>query len=77
MIRLLTIAAVFLLVSCEQSSWNEEEQEAFMDECLSEMEDKTYCECYMKKVMEQYPQAEEAEEMSFEEAYEFSKACQE
>ena len=73
------IAIVFLaggFVACEQSPWSEEEKDAFMDECREQVDDKSYCNCYMEQVMAKYPQAEDSEEMSFEEAVELSKDCQ-
>jgi len=69
------IGLFVVLCSCEQSAWNESEQNEFMKGCLEETDDESYCRCYMQNVMEKYPQAEDSKKMSFEEAYEFAKDC--
>ena len=73
--KLVYIAIFLSAVGCEQSPWSEDEKNSFMKDCMEETQEENYCRCYMNNVMEEYPQAEDSEGMSFEEAVEFSKEC--
>lgn len=63
------------LYSCQEDSWSDEEKSIFVHHCQDEGGSEDYCECYMKKTMEEYPRYEESHNISFEEAVELSKDC--
>lgn len=75
-IGFLLMTSVIGLTACDQDPWTEEEQKNVRKECMKESQDKSYCDCYVKALMEKYPLAEDAERISFEEAIEIAVECE-
>ena len=71
----LKIPVFIVLVSCSTDSWTDEEQSTFVDECIAEGGEKSYCECYKNNAMTEFKRYEEVADMSFEKAVELSKNC--
>lgn len=70
---LLTLA---LLASCSNDSWTSKEKDTFFTGCINEGGAKNYCECYMEKVMEKNPIAEDVNDLDYETKIELSKDCE-
>lgn len=73
--QLSLIFILFLFVSCSQDNWTKDEQKAFTQICREEGGSKDYCDCFMQNVMQDYPIAEDADEIDFETKIELSKDC--
>lgn len=71
------ISLLFFLGSCSEDPWTEEEKIHFIKDCMAEADDSNYCNCFMNRVMERYPQSEDAEKISFEETVEIATDCKE
>lgn len=71
----LLIISVFIISSCSSDNWSKVDQNKFIDSCRLEEGAKSYCICFMKATMEEYPIYEESLDIEFEEAVELSKNC--
>lgn len=74
--RFFALACLLVFAACSQDPWSEEEKQEKFDECMEESDSKSYCDCYVGKLMEKYPLAENADKISFEEAVEIGKTCE-
>ena len=72
----LTFILLAIFVSCSNDSWTSKEKDVFYTGCINEGGSKKYCECYMEKVMEKHPIADDASEMDYEMKIELSKDCE-
>lgn len=70
------IFVLLSVLSCSHSPWSKEDKKAFLTDCITEGGSKSYCECYMENVMQQYPIKEDANTMDFETKIELSKDCE-
>jgi hypothetical protein len=66
-----------IFASCSGGPWPSADQEKFRDECGAEGGTGRYCDCYLDKVMERYPNVSDAEKMDFETAVELASECKE
>jgi len=71
---ILCILAIFS--SCSSDTWTSKEKDIFFTGCINEGGSKNYCECYMEKVMQKNPIADDAVEMDYEMKIELSKDCE-
>lgn len=75
--RILSILLLqFIAVACGNGEWDRAEQRKLLDRCEAEGGSSSYCKCYLKNAMEQYPNAEDIETLDFESAVELSIDCQ-
>lgn len=73
--KFIAILCLLFLVSCSSDSWSSAEKNEFISGCKGEGGGSFYCKCFMRKVMEAYPNYEDADKMSVEEAVELSNEC--
>jgi hypothetical protein len=73
---LFTLTFLIVLSSCTSENWTSEQQDTFFTGCINEGGSKEYCECYMEKVMEKNPIADDANGMDYETKIELSKDCE-
>jgi hypothetical protein len=68
--KILPLLAIILLLSSCANTWNENDKDAFFQACMDDAttwagdpaKAKTYCECVTIKVMEKYPNVNDAVE---------------
>ena len=75
----LTLICLFtglILTSCANSEWSSDDQNKLLDRCQNEGGNRSYCKCYLKNAMEEYPNAEDIDEIDFESAVELSIDCE-
>jgi len=65
----------FILLSCSEESWTKKEQDTFYQNCRVEGGSIEYCDCYKDAVMQNYPIAEDAEDIDFETKIELANQC--
>lgn len=66
---------VFGVTSCTTGDWSKEEKDKLVDRCRNEGGSRSYCNCYLNAAIKAYPNPEDMEELSFEEAVELSIQC--
>lgn len=66
----------FIANACGGNEWSRKDQRKLLDRCEAEGGTSSYCKCYLKNAMEQYPNAEDVETIDFESAVELSIDCQ-
>jgi hypothetical protein len=84
----ITATCVVLLSACAGNSkktagdWPEVEKQGFMDECvkgaavsLGEESARNYCDCMLTKVIEKYPNVDDAMGLSVEEMGKMAEGC--
>jgi hypothetical protein len=74
--RELLVMTTIVLCSCGGQVWTSEEQDQFLTECKEEGGSRSYCSCYLEKVMEKYPSAADSKKMDFETAVELASECE-
>ena len=62
--------------ACSSGSWPDADQDKFREECAAEGGSRSYCNCYLEKMMEHFPNVSDAEQLDFETAVELSKDCE-
>ena len=67
---------LFFAVACGTGEWARADQRKLLDRCAAEGGSSSYCNCYLKNAIEQYPNAEDIETLDFESAVELSMDCQ-
>jgi hypothetical protein len=65
-----------LCFACNGENWSKTEQDAFLSTCFDEGGSKNYCSCFLDKMMEYSPIAEEVEQIDFEQKVELAKDCE-
>jgi hypothetical protein len=78
-------ALALALGACKSgSNWTQADKDAFVGKCvpesqrqagMSESKAKDYCDCMLDKVQKKYPKAQEAGNMSVNEATEMARDC--
>ncbi|MEO9531591.1 MAG: hypothetical protein ABJG68_14915 [Crocinitomicaceae bacterium] len=74
--KLIFLGVLATLTSCNNDTWNGEEKTAFKTKCLDAGGSSDYCDCYMQNAMNEYPEYEQMDQISFEEAVELSIGCE-
>jgi hypothetical protein len=83
---LLSIAAlaVALMMSCSNGGggeWPQAEQDAFIENCVpgaqenTEIDAEAYCACMLEKMMKEYPEPEDVEDMDMGQMMDMAKDC--
>lgn len=65
-----------LCFACNGGNWSKTEQDTFLSTCFDEGGSKDYCNCFLDKMMEYSPIAEEVEQIDFEQKVELAKDCE-
>ena len=87
--KLLLIAAVVLMASCGKSGkdktakkWSDEDRKAFTENCVSSaamnMDSsvaKSYCDCMLNKMMDKYPVADSAMNITMDQMMTMAQDC--
>ncbi len=71
----IAIIGFVLMQGCSHSTWSDEEMDQFLEACMAEGGDKSYCKCYLEKTMAFSPVAEEADKIAYEVKVELAKDC--
>jgi len=79
------IVGLVMLSACGGSDkeWPQEEQAEFMTECVPQASEAegidaaVYCDCMLQKVMDKYPDPEDAEKLDIGEMFEMAQDCSE
>ncbi|MGV6860166.1 MAG: hypothetical protein ACWA41_00250 [Putridiphycobacter sp.] len=71
----LFLISILFLIGCSSQPWSADEQTDFVQACREEGGSKSYCNCYMDKLMEEYPIYEDIKSIDFETKIELSKDC--
>ena len=72
------IFIVILLLTCsacKSKKWSKLDRNEFLSTCFDEGGSKDYCHCFLDKMMEFSPIAEEADQINFEQKVELAKDC--
>lgn len=72
---ILFVMMIGALSACNNKRWSKTERDQFLGVCFEEGGSKDYCHCYLEKLMNHSPIAEEVEQISFEERVEIAKDC--
>jgi len=72
---LIILVLVLMITSCSTDSWSTKEKDVFFTGCINEGGSKKYCECYLEKVMQKNPIADDANDLDYEMKIELSKDC--
>ena len=73
---LFSIFLLAVITSCSSDNWTSKQKDIFFTGCIHEGGLKKYCECYMEKVMQKNPIADDANDMDYETKIELSKDCE-
>lgn len=73
--NLIGITVALISFSCGSSNWTKADRDQLKERCLSEGGSRSYCNCYLENAMKAYPNAEDMENISFEQAVELSLNC--
>lgn len=67
---------VIVCTSCANGNWSNEEQDKFLSICFDEGGTKDYCYCFLDKMMEFSPIADEVDQIDYEQKVELAKDCE-
>jgi hypothetical protein len=74
--KVVILASLMILFSCNNDSWNGEEKTAVKSKCIDAGGSSDYCDCYLQNAMNDYPEYEQMDQISFEEAVEIAIGCE-
>lgn len=81
----IVLVSALLLAACGDSEkeWPQADQDSFTENCVPEaaeaetIDAEAYCDCMLHKVMDKYPDPEDAEELGIGEMFEMAQDCSE
>jgi hypothetical protein len=68
--------ALFML-SCSSGEWSSKEKRNLVQQCRDEGGSREYCNCYLDRVLEEFPNPKKFKEIDFESAVNLAKQCTE
>lgn len=69
------VIIISICSACHSGNWSKTDQDEFLRICFNEGGSKDYCHCFLEKMMENSPIADEAEQIDFESKVELAKNC--